>query len=57
MPTYESLHMQPPFIHKYQPLYLKDFEMCDELRSLIFTLIDMDTLNVLFIGDSACLSP
>lgn len=54
MPTYESLHMQPPFIHKYQPLYLKDFEMCDELRSLIFTLIDMDTLNVLFIGDSGC---
>jgi DNA polymerase III delta prime subunit len=54
MPAYESVHMQSPFIHRYQPLYLKDFEMCDELRSLIRTLIGMDTLNVLFIGDSGC---
>ena len=46
--------MHSPFIHKYQPLYLKDFEMDSELVSLIQTLIDMDALNVLFVGDSGC---
>lgn len=46
--------MHSPFIHKYQPLYLKDFEMDTELVSLIQTLIEMDALNVLFVGDSGC---
>jgi DNA polymerase III delta prime subunit len=44
--------MEMPFIYKYQPLFLKDFEMEDELLMLIKTLIIMDTLNILFIGDS-----
>ena len=44
--------MHSPFIYKYQPLYLKDFEMDQELVSLIKALIEMDTLNVLFVGDS-----
>ena len=44
--------MHSPFIYKYQPLYLKDFEIDTELVSLIQALIDMDTLSVLFVGDS-----
>ena len=46
--------MQSPFIYKYQPLYLKDFEMDNELVTLIKALIDMDSLNILFVGDSGC---
>ena len=46
--------MELPFIYKYQPLFLKDFEMDDELLTLVRTLISMDNLNVLFVGDSGC---
>ena len=46
--------MELPFIYKYQPLFLKDFEMDNELLTLIETLISMDNLNVLFVGDSGC---
>ena len=44
--------MELPFICKYQPLYLKDFEMDEELITLLKTLIEMDNLNILFVGDS-----
>jgi DNA polymerase III delta prime subunit len=40
------------FITKYQPIQLTDFEIEDELLSLIQTLIKMDNLNILFVGDS-----
>ena len=43
--------MDLPFIYKYQPLYLQDFEMDEKLLELIGILIKMDTLNILFIGD------
>ena len=46
--------MNSPFIYKYQPLYLKDFEMDNELLMLIKTLIEMNNLNLLFVGDSGC---
>jgi len=46
--------MELPFIYKYQPLFLKDFEIDDELLTLVKTLISMDSLNVLFVGDSGC---
>jgi replication factor C subunit 2/4 len=46
--------MELPFIYRYQPLFLKDFEIDEELLILIKTLITMDTLNVLFVGDSGC---
>jgi len=42
--------MEQPFIYKYQPLFLKDFEMDEELYILIRTLIKMDSLNILFTG-------
>lgn len=41
------------FINKYQPLYFKDFEMDDEIINILNTLILMDKLNILFIGDMA----
>jgi len=43
-----------PFIYKYQPRYLKEFEIEDSLRILIETLINMDVLNILFTGDVGC---
>jgi DNA polymerase III delta prime subunit len=42
---------QPLFLNKFQPLYLKDFEMDEEFRSILYTLINMNNLNILFIGD------
>jgi len=46
--------MELPFIYKYQPLFLKDFEIENELYMLLQTLITMDSLNILFVGDSGC---
>ena len=44
--------MDLPFIYKYQPTQLTDFELEPELRQLLQTLIRMDSLNILFIGNS-----
>lgn len=41
------------FIHKYQPLYFDDFESDNEVIKMIKTLILIDNLNILFIGDIA----
>ena len=46
--------MEQPFIYKYQPMFLNDFEIDEELFNLIHTLITMDSLNVLFVGDTGC---
>ena len=42
---------QPLFLNKYQPLYFKDFETEDEMIEILNTLINMNNLNILFIGD------
>jgi len=42
---------QPLFLNKYQPLYFKDFVLHDEMIDILNTLIKMDNLNILFIGD------
>ena len=42
---------QPLFINKYQPQFLKDFETDDELMSVFKISINMNNLNILFIGD------
>ncbi len=42
---------QTLFLNKYQPLYFKDFESDDETINVLYTLINMDNLNILFIGD------
>ena len=41
------------FIHKYQPLYFNDFDNDNEVIKMIKTLILIDKLNILFIGDIA----
>ena len=42
------------FINKFQPLYLNDFEFSEEMVYLLNTLIDMNSLNILLIGDMGC---
>lgn len=39
------------FIYKFQPLYFKDFEVDSNLIQILNTLVQMDGLNVLLIGD------
>lgn len=39
------------FLNKYQPLYFNDFVANDEIINILNTLIKMDNLNILFIGD------
>ena len=41
------------FIHKYQPVYFEDFGIDKEIILMLKTLILMDNLNVLLIGDIA----
>jgi len=41
------------FIHKYQPLYFNDFGIDDEIIQLLQTLIGIENLNILLIGDIA----
>jgi DNA polymerase III delta prime subunit len=43
--------MELPFIQKYKPLNLKDFEIEEELLDLINTFIEIDNLNLLFVAD------
>jgi DNA polymerase III delta prime subunit len=42
------------FINKFQPLYLNDFEVSEEMVQMLNTLISMDNLNILFIGNMGC---
>ena len=42
------------FIYKYQPFYFQDFEIDNELLEILKTLISMDNLNILFVGDIGC---
>ena len=38
------------FIQKYKPYYINDFYISDRLKETIHSLIDLDNLNILFIG-------
>ena len=42
--------MNSPFIYKYQPIKLKDFEMEHELMDLLNTFMEMNSLNILLVG-------
>lgn len=44
--------MNLPFIYKYKPDIFRDFEIDQDIINILETLIDMNNLNVLFIGDS-----
>lgn len=41
------------FIDKFQPIYFKDFEIDDKIIVILKTLINMNNLNILLIGDMA----
>jgi len=45
--------MDNTFISKYKPYFIKDFSIDDELLSVLNTLIEVDHLNILFIGNSS----
>jgi DNA polymerase III delta prime subunit len=46
--------MDKPFLYKYQPVGLNQFELDDEMLIILKTLIDMNNMNIMFIGDSGC---
>lgn len=39
------------FLNRFQPLHLQDFEADHEMTDILYTLINMNNLNILFIGD------
>lgn len=41
-----------PFIYKYKPKQLEDFEITNELKNLLLSLNQNNTLNILFVGNS-----
>jgi DNA polymerase III delta prime subunit len=42
---------QTLFLNKYQPLYFNDFETDNEIIDILNTLININNLNILYIGD------
>jgi len=46
--------MEKPFIYKYQPLWLNHFDLEEDLKILLQTLIEMNVLNIMFVGESGC---
>ena len=44
---------QKLFIDKFQPIYFSDFEIDPKIIEIFKTLINMDNLNILLIGDMA----
>jgi len=45
--------MNPLFVHKFQPLYFRDFDPDNEIIQILKTLIIIDNLNILLIGHIA----
>ena len=46
--------MNEPFLKKYRPKKYKDFVIEPQLIKLLKTLINMNNLNILLVGDSSC---
>lgn len=44
--------MNIPFLKKYQPIFYKDFTIDKQYIELLSTLINMDNLNILLVGNS-----
>lgn len=44
--------MEKPFLYKYQPLWLNEFDLEEDLNILLKTLLEMNVLNILFSGES-----
>lgn len=51
--TINSNEPHNPFINKYQPIFLNDFQQLDDtIIKLMKSLIYLNNLNVLIVGDS-----
>ena len=46
--------MNIPFLKKYQPVFFKDFTIDKEYIELLNTLINMNNLNILLVGNPGC---
>lgn len=46
--------MNVPFIYKYKLKQLLDFEIDPDIYEILTTLLSMNSLNILFVGDSGC---
>tara|TARA_B100001057_G_C22838183_1_gene946016 strand:- start:1042 stop:1989 length:948 start_codon:yes stop_codon:yes gene_type:complete len=46
--------MKNIFLKKYKPIFFKDFEIDKEYIELLKSLIDLDNLNLLFVGPTGC---
>ena len=46
--------MNIPFLKKYQPTFFKDFTIDSAYIELLNTLINMNNLNILLVGNSGC---
>ena len=46
--------MNTPFLKKYQPIFFKDFTIEKEYIELLTTLINMNNLNILLVGNNGC---
>jgi len=44
--------MSVPFMYKYKPHFFKDFEIDKNIVDILNTMISMNNLNILFIGDT-----
>ena len=44
--------MELPFMYKYKPILFTDFEIDENIIKILNTLISMNNLNILFVGDS-----
>ena len=41
-------------MYKYKPIEFTDFEISETTINILETLISIDNLNILFVGDSGC---
>ena len=39
------------FVYKFQPIFFNDYEINEELIETLQTLIDMNNINLLLVGD------
>jgi DNA polymerase III delta prime subunit len=46
--------MEKPFLYKYQPKILNTYELNENIKLLLKSLIDIDNLNILLVGESGC---
>jgi DNA polymerase III delta prime subunit len=44
--------MEKPFLYKYQPTVLNEYELKENIKSFLESLLGIDNLNILFVGES-----